>query len=216
MFAFKKFPEFITNDICQDLVLWFEYVFAKDIYKSSDRENIRELNTSEIEKLPVMNNILNDIEQLIQDEGNYEVKFDKLWLVKTADNDSNRNELPYIPHFDKKRFLKALVYLNNVELEDGPIHLASEIDPSIEEKRKKLPKNYKSRKLNLVKTETNNKLKPITGNAGTLILFDTNTPHHAGDVSIGRMRKVLRFDFEDQSWNKVSLLQRVMFWNRTV
>ena len=31
--------------------------------------------------------------------------------------------LPYIPHIDKQRYLKAMVYLHDVSLEHGPIHL---------------------------------------------------------------------------------------------
>ena len=41
----------------------------------------------------------------------------------------------------------------------------------------------------------------MTGKAGDVIFFDTNTPHKAGIINEGYYRKVLRFDFERPFFN---------------
>ena len=94
--------------------------------------------------------------------------------------------------------------------DDGPIHISTLISNSIDSKRKKLPKNYKAKGLNLVQLEKEYKPNPIIGSAGMLILFDTNAPHHAGLVVPDRIRKVLRFDFEDPCWNKDPIIKKVL------
>lgn len=69
-------------------------------------------------------------------------------------------------------------------------------------KRKKLPNDYKKKKLNIIdKKHINDDLIPMIGNAGDVIFFDTNTPHQAGMVKNGKTRKVLRFDFERPLFN---------------
>jgi len=39
----------------------------------------------------------------------------------------------------------------------------------------------------------------MTGKAGDVIFFDTNTPHKAGIVKEGFNRKILRFDFDGET-----------------
>ena len=52
---------------------------------------------------------------------------------------------------------------------------------------------------------------PMTGKAGDVIFFDTNTPHKAGIIKGSYYRKVLRFDFERPCFNpKASMLNRIM------
>ena len=51
----------------------------------------------------------------------------------------------------------------------------------------------------------------MTGKAGDVIFFDTNTPHKAGIIKGSYYRKVLRFDFERPCFNpKASMLNRIM------
>jgi ectoine hydroxylase-related dioxygenase (phytanoyl-CoA dioxygenase family) len=60
-----------------------------------------------------------------------------------------------------------------------------------------LPIDYKNKRLNLVKKQDLEKnFIPITGKAGDVIFFDTNTPHKAGIIKSGYSRKVMRFDYE--------------------
>ncbi len=129
--------------------------------------------------------------------------FDKLWLITSELKDIDKTKLPYIPHFDKRRYLKAMVYLSDVSENHGPIHFGK-VKPAvdIEEKRIKLPVKYKELGLNSINdAELDVALRPIVGLQGDVILFDTNTPHKAGIVQKGLCRKVLRFDFEHSSFN---------------
>ena len=128
-------------------------------------------------------------------------------------DDTNKITLPYIPHIDKRRYLKAMVYLHDVNLEHGPIHLGRvKSTTDIEQKRKKLPSDYKEKGLNTISDkDLDGSLTPITGKAGDVIFFDTNTPHKAGVIKDNYYRKVLRFDFERPYFNpKQSMLNRIM------
>ena len=55
------------------------------------------------------------------------------------------------PSYRQTKIFKAMVYLHDVSLEHGPIHLGKvkeEVD--IESTRKNLPKNYKEKGLNTI------------------------------------------------------------------
>jgi len=82
----------------------------------------------------------------------------------------------------------------------------------IEQKRKKLPPDYKEKGLNTIADkDIDGGLTPIIGKAGDVIFFDTNTPHKAGVIKDNYYRKVLRFDFERPYFNpKQSMLNRII------
>lgn len=76
----------------------------------------------------------------------------KVWRVKSQLNGADPNKLPLLPYFDKHRYLKAMIYLHNVDKYHGPIHFGklwtqSEIDV----RHKGLPANYKELGLNTIK-----------------------------------------------------------------
>jgi hypothetical protein len=164
----------------------------------------------EVLSISLISDLLSNIEREINAGGDYKVSFEKMWLVKTQSKDVDDSKLPYIPHFDKRRYLKGMIYLNDVGYGDGPIHLSPIIDDAIDIRRKSLPLDYKSKGLNSVVLKNEDIPRPIIGNAGMLILFDTNAPHHAGLVQPNRTRKVLRFDFEDPCWNKEGMAKRFL------
>ena len=120
--------------------------------------------------------------------------------VFSRSNLTKKDILPYKTHFDKQRRLKAMVYLHDIDLEHGPIHLGkvkNNID--IDLKRKELPDDYQKKGLNSINSSLlNGDLIPMTGKAGDVIFFDTNTPHKAGIVKEGFSRKILRFDFDGE------------------
>ena len=135
---------------------------------------------------------------MIEYESKTSVDFSKIWLVRSESADTNENMLPYVVHFDKERYLKALIYLVNVPLDCGPIHFAKAKAPEeIEKKRRILPNEYQKKKLNwLCKNDLLDQPVPVVGEAGDLILFDTNTPHHAGIVKPNNVRLALRIDYK--------------------
>lgn len=125
------------------------------------------------------------------------LKLDKIWFVHTLNENSKDGELPYVPHFDKRRYLKLMVYLTDVSEFDGPFTTASVPVVLNEEKRLKLEKN--SAEENLIVDKIN--YKKITLKAGDGIIFDTNCPHYASPVDVGGERKILRLDFQKMQWN---------------
>tara|TARA_B110000483_G_C18075206_1_gene495808 strand:- start:28 stop:720 length:693 start_codon:yes stop_codon:yes gene_type:complete len=167
--------------------------------------NIYEISKKTISKFNFFENLMLTIKSLI--ETNFEVSnliFNKIWFVETEHQNSDMKKLPYKLHFDQQRFFKAMLYLHDVSLDHGPIHFGKiREDIKINVIRKNLPKNYKDLNLNDIKQiDLVERPKPLIGKKGDLILFDTNEPHHAGLVSPKFKRKVLRFDFEHNSFNE--------------
>lgn len=202
-FFFTKENALFSKEFTNTLLDKFNLIFKEKVYQNNNL-NIREFNKDTISKEPLFELAISKINDKFQMLINAtDLKFNKLWLVNSKSDDTKKNILPYVPHIDKKRFLKAMVYLHDISLEHGPIHLGkvkNNID--IEKIRKELPKDYKIKGLNIVnKNQIQENLTPMLGEAGDVIFFDTNVPHKAGIIKEGFNRKVLRFDFERTSYN---------------
>ncbi len=204
-FLYKKENKLIDNDQITKLLNRFNEIFQNKIYNNSGVSHIFELKKNDIEKEPLFKSLLNIIEKKMKFLTNLnDLIIKKMWLVNSAPNNQNKNFLPYIPHIDKQRYLKAMIYLHDVSLNHGPIYLGK-LDNSvdIEKIRRKLPYNYKEKGLNSIKyQQLDGSLSPMVGNSGDVIFFDTNTPHKAGIIKDNYSRKILRFDFESLSFNK--------------
>jgi len=85
-------------------------------------------------------------------------------------------------------------------------------EEELTKRRIKLPQNYQEKGLNTIADkDLDGNLTPITGKAGDVIFFDTNTPHKAGVIKNSYYRKVLRFDFERLRFNaKPFIFNRIM------
>ncbi len=159
--------------------------------------------TSVINKLEIISNyeLVFDIYKKILEIINFnsldtKVRFDDVWFSKTQKSQYKIGELPNIPHIDKIRKLKAMIYLNHVTEYDGPIYLTSCDVNRYEKLRLNLKKDHKKNLENTIKDIPLNKYLPIVGNFGNLIIFDTNTPHFAGPFLKDNItRKVIRFNF---------------------
>lgn len=118
------------------------------------------------------------------------VIFEKIWLVESRFGEVDSASLPFLPHIDLKRSIKVMVYLNDVELKDGPMFIAKGVEPELFERRRRLMKqkgdNVISERLDY---------EPLVGQAGHAHIFDTNVPHYAGPLAQGGMRDVLRLDY---------------------
>jgi ectoine hydroxylase-related dioxygenase (phytanoyl-CoA dioxygenase family) len=175
---------------------------------TTNQEHIYEVKSNEIINHTCFNNLMFKIKDLIEE--NFDTKniiFQKLWLVETEYKHTDKSKLPYKLHFDKRRFFKGMVYLNDVTENHGPIHFGKiRQEIKIDKLRRKLPENYKDLNLNYIEEKyLLEKPKPLLGQKGDIILFDTNEPHHAGVVLSNFTRKVLRFDFYLKSFNEESL-----------
>ena len=113
---------------------------------------------------------------------------------------SSAQEVPFAAHIDRDRYLKAILYLDNVSSSDGPIYLASRTPSHFEGKRNSFTRRSKEFGENLI---GNSHCLPVLGEAGTVVIFDTNTPHHAGQIEPGGQRRILRLDF-DCGWERTS------------
>ena len=210
---------FVKENLLLDAVLAeklheeFDRIYQENINKNT-HANFLDLRKDAIIKVPLFYSLLDRIQKKFELITGYnDLNFEKLWLVSSSSNDTNKTTLPYIPHIDKRRYLKAMVYLHDVNLEHGPIHLGRvKSTTDIEQKRKKLPPDYKEKGLNTIADkDIDGGLTPIIGKAGDVIFFDTNTPHKAGVIKDNYYRKVLRFDFERPYFNpKQSMLNRII------
>lgn len=202
-FFFTKEKALFNKELTNALLDKFNLIFKENIYQNNNL-NIKEFNKNTISKEPLFESVISRINHKFQILINAtDLKFNKLWLVNSISDDTKKNILPYVPHIDKKRFLKAMVYLHDISLEHGPIHLGRvKNNVDVEKIRKELPQDYKIRGLNIVnKNQIKENLTPMLGRAGDVIFFDTNVPHKAGIIKEGFNRKVLRFDFEIPSFN---------------
>ena len=212
-FIFAKKNLLLDEVLTEKLLREFDQIYHENTSKNI-HANFLDLRKDDIMKIPLFLSLLNKIQKKFETIiGHNDLSFEKLWLVSSLSDDTNKITLPYIPHIDKRRYLKAMVYLHDVNLEHGPIHLGRvKSTTDIEQKRKKLPSDYKEKGLNTISDkDLDGSLTPITGKAGDVIFFDTNTPHKAGVIKDNYYRKVLRFDFERPYFNpKQSMLNRIM------
>ena len=78
--------------------------------------------------------------------------FQSLWLQNSNSEYSNLNinELPFIPHIDKRRCLKVMIYLNEINKRSGPINLTKTKPENFEKIRKNLSIDYQAKKENVI------------------------------------------------------------------
>jgi hypothetical protein len=155
-------------------------------------------------------------EQLLSYQHHYpSLKLNKVWYVVSTFDNSDTTKLPYIPHFDRERYFKIMIYLNDVGERNGAFSATSTNIAEVERLRLILPDDYKEKGLNSY-SPNGNIFTPIVGSEGDAVLFDTNGAHLAGSIEKGKVRKVLRLDFEKATWNqhlRPSLFNR--FKNKT-
>jgi len=195
--TFRALPDYIDFETTRKL-----RALAKHLINSPDYispfPNAISIKKSGLKALVEIDSLADRVQKSLETaSGKKSLTLDKVLFQFSSSSDVNQKTLPYLPHFDKRRLLKGMLYLTDVMEENGPIHFAEPISPlSIEKRRRALPVNYKERLLNCVSNEELvSRPVPILGPAGTLIIFDTNNPHHAGLIKDGFSRLSIRFDF---------------------
>lgn len=199
-----KLENFINKDLIDKFGLRYDEIFH--LCRNMNYENVSQIRGSSLRKFSEVNKIYQYICDRLGGFGEYNIELDKIWMVKSEYKDINISELPFVPHIDKRRLIKVMIYLSDVNVNDGPIALAT-VSPSRYEKlRKRLPANHKEKLSNVIKESLN--YTAVTGSMGDAIVFDTNCPHFASQVDVGRCRKILRIDFSispeffNNSWIK--------------
>ena len=146
-----------------------------------------------------LSDIFDKVEVLIDGQADYAVRFSKLWLVHSVFDNVDTTKLPYLPHFDRLRFLKVMIYLTDTDEASGAFFASKANVHDTELARRALPENHKEQYLN--DASSLGDFEAVVGKAGDAIIFDTNCPHFAGAVSEGSERKVARFDYTNLHWN---------------
>mgnify|MGYP001331594112 CR=1 FL=1 len=174
----------------------FDLHFKNPKFRDNNYKNVAILNFKDVKETLYLN-ILNEIIKIFKDN-NLNYDFDCLWLQNSnhSFSQSNVNERPFIPHIDKRRCLKVMIYLNDIKKNAGPINLAKTNPSNFENIRRNLEVDYQIKKKNVIKSIPLEKYISCEGNFGTSIFFDTNTPHFAGQINDKKVyRKILRFTF---------------------
>jgi hypothetical protein len=186
----------------------FELLYERKATESG-YENVAELDQAEIAPLPVISAVMAQVEHHMR-AISPALRFGQLWLVKSKEENVWPDAVPFVPHFDRQRFLKAMIYLDDVTAADGPFTVVSQSPDRTDARRRALPDDYKERGLNVVRDLPTGGLTACTGAAGSVIFFDTNTPHHAGHVQGAGQRRIFRFDFINPAWNRPPFAARVV------
>lgn len=102
---------------------------------------------------------------------------------------------PYALHYDKINKFKFFFYLTDVKLDHGPTHFAPGLHREVKEQRlRELDEGRDVSELSNTLKHVERDMIPVTAEAGTLLIFDTDVPHKAGGLSKGYEREVLRID----------------------
>jgi len=104
-------------------------------------------------------------------------------------------QLPNIPHTDRFQMFKYMVYLHDVSEDGGAMAVAPGRHKELAERRVawiRSGKPYQERPN--VLGDMDDALKPVEASAGSVLVFDTDMPHRAGHVHLGKERHTLRID----------------------
>ncbi|MDC0906595.1 hypothetical protein OAS81_04510 [Gammaproteobacteria bacterium] len=180
-----------------------EEVFEKYFCRAQEKrhKNVSEYKLNSIKESGELESILAYVEKKFHLEEN---GFDlcKLWLVESVPDDIRVGELPFVPHIDYRRFLKVMIYVDDVTDVSGPFSAIKTNPDDFESFRLGLTPNYKNGRDNQIVDFSLDKFEKFTGPKGTMILFDTNCPHYAAAVFEGNRRRVFRFDYERPEWTR--------------
>ena len=151
----------------------YENILHSDEYKID--KNVSNIRThDQINKYSNIKNLFYNISEYIEKIGKNLI-FDDIWIVESDLVSTDTGNVPYVPHIDKIRKYKIMIYLNDIEINSGPLHLIN-INPEIfENKRKKFSKDYKKNFENVVSDYNINEYKPYALEILEPLFFLTQT-----------------------------------------
>lgn len=181
--------------------------FFEDIQPS---DGISQFKTLRQIKRPLVRGSLSKLVPVV--EKIHEIYFDtsvqlsKIWFQRTSNHSPDgfsEKTTPFLPHIDVHRMWKAMIYVDDINVENGPF-MSSYLDPNLfEEGRVSASIRIETGQSNpqeewsaLLKNLTIADFTPVVGQAGTVHVFDTNTPHLAGTPKGQKFRRIVRLDFQ--------------------
>ena len=194
--GFKKIDDNIFK-VSQNILNEFNEIHLNKNLNKNDYINTAIINNLEdLNSFMNTKNLYNQIFNTLLFNNFNNLVFDDIWFLKSDESIYEPDSLPYVPHIDKIRKIKVIIYLNDVGIKDGPIFICK-IQPSkYEFFRRKLKPDYKLHQENIIKDLKLENYLPQIGEFGTVIFFDTNTPHFAGRLhNKESIRKIIRFNF---------------------
>jgi len=190
-YGFFVKENYINEKDLKNINLFFEEYFdEKENYENNTVKFIYE----KLYKFQHLNIIEKNISRLLKKIIKYPFSLRNIWMMQSKMSNCNKKELPFLPHIDKKRYLKVFLYLNDVENKDGPFTICTNSSPL---KNELLRKNWHSsnKSAHGLTISDNISLTKLIYKKGTIICFDTNVPHCAGEILENGCRKVLRFNY---------------------
>tara|TARA_Y100000590_G_scaffold410583_1_gene503782 strand:+ start:82 stop:747 length:666 start_codon:yes stop_codon:yes gene_type:complete len=208
--GYKITRENLFNINNETLDEFFEIFEKEDLPNHGNFKNIKVIKN--VNQFKFLKKIFSELKKILQSNSiNY--KFEDVWAQKSEYINSRPGELPFIPHIDKLRKFKIMVYLNNVHRDSGPIHFIKCKPGDYENFRKNLSKTYQIDKENEIKDFDISKYENCSGPVGTTIFFDTNCPHFAGEIKQENSdsRYIYRFNFSMKDYNFFQKLLKNIF-----
>ena len=169
--GYRKIDNNIFN-LDNKIVNEFELIYNKKKYSNNGHKNISIINNiNDLKNFPYVNKLFRKILDLVKYNKISNIELDDIYFAKSVKSIYEPKKLPYVPHIDKVRKFKAMIYLNNVTLDDGPLYM-TKINPNLyEDFRKNLKPDYKIKQENVVKNINLSSYKPLIGELGTTIFF---------------------------------------------
>ena len=142
------------------------------------------------------------VDDFLETFDNFGVTAQDIFITHEFKNEVSRNN--YL-HFDRLRSFKVLLYLTDVDQNNGPFCLVEKSHfqgakfrrgfaayTNYEEKKNRIDLDYPNLKYNLL---------PIIGKPGTTIVFDSDIFHSGGAVNENSERLILRSHwYKDFNW----------------
>jgi hypothetical protein len=109
-------------------------------------------------------------------------------------------------HFDRWKSLKAMVYLVDVDENNGPLSIVPQTHQKsslLRRNFKDLPYSIRPNRIELDYPQYYQEPTKITGKAGTLILFNSDIFHGGGSINEGTERMLIRSHwYVDRRWQE--------------
>lgn len=197
----------INNETLNEFLEIFE---KKDVPNHGNFKNIKIIKN--LNQFKFLEKIFSELKKILK-INSIDYKFEDVWAQKSEYINSKPGELPFIPHIDKLRKFKVMVYLKNVHPDSGPIHFVKCKPGDYENFRRNLSKDYQANKGNEIRDFDISKYENCSGPAGTTIFFDTNCPHFAGEIKEKNSdpRYIYRFNFSMQNSNFLNRIFKNIF-----
>ena len=125
----KKF----LND---DLLKKTQSFFDSHIEIESTNTTTKKFNYIDLDQFAILESLHKEILKYVKKNIKINCVLRNIWMQKSFYSIENKG-LPYIPHIDKKRYFKIFLYLNDIEINNGPFTVSTNSSVKENEKLRK-------------------------------------------------------------------------------